>query len=145
MGNEGNGPLVLLNVSGSLAATDRPKRKTRNVKNSRYDGADYLVDYSGSGQHNKYKLRKVGEASGGDLASYSNCLTMTMNAAASTGEQSKQAPTDASKKQNKRLAKQARKDKLQLLSKSNNQSNDSQKVINQIQQIKIVKDADTSE
>ena len=117
MGNEGN---------GGLAATDRPKRRTRNVKNSRYDGADYLVDYSGSGrshylmQPSKYKSRKVGDASGGDLASYSNCLTMTMNAAASTGEQSKQAPTEVSKKPNKRLAKQARKEKLQMLSKSNN-------------------------
>lgn len=72
--------------NGGLAGTDRPKRKTRNMKNSRYDGADYLVDFSGSGQHNKYKLRKAAEA--GEETLLSNCLALTMNAA-STGEQTK--------------------------------------------------------
>ena len=44
---------------GRATCGERPRRRTRNMKNSRYDRADYLVDYSGSGQHNKYKLRKM--------------------------------------------------------------------------------------
>lgn len=118
--------------NGCLAGTDRPKRKTRNMKNSRYDGADYLVDFSGSGQHNKYKLRKAAEA--GEEALLSNCLALTMNAA-STGEQTKQTPTESSKKHmNKRLQKQARKERErnQMPTRSTQQANESQEVLNQI-------------
>lgn len=127
--------------NGCLAGTDRPKRKTRNLKNSRYDGADYLVDFSGSGQHNRYKLRKGAEA-GGDEALSSNGLALTMNVG-STGEQTKQMPTEASKKQmNRRLQKQVRKDRErnQIATRSSQQANESQELLNQIQEITIGKE-----
>lgn len=126
--------------NGCLVGTDRPKRRTRNMKNSRYDGADYLVDFSGSGQHNKYKLRKAAEA--GEEAALSNCLALTMNAA-STGEQTKQMPTEPSKKHNnKRLQKQARKERErnQMPTRSTQQANESLEVLNQIQEITIGKE-----
>jgi len=81
---------------GLAACVDRPRRRTRNVKNSRYDRADYLVDYSGSGQHNKYKLRKM-TAEIKDEAMLSNSMALTINRG-STSEQTKQIPTESCKK-----------------------------------------------
>lgn len=117
---------------GLPSCTDRPRRRTRNMKNSRYDRADYLVDYSGSGQHNKYKLRKIA-AEVKEEAMLSNSLALTMNAG-STSEQTKQMPTESCKKQlNRRQQKQTRKERERNNLTGNaarSPSNESQELLN---------------
>lgn len=89
--------------------------RTRKIKNSRYDKSDYFVDYSGSGQPNKYKLRKrSSEDNKVNDVVISTPIAITMHPSL-TSDLNKQMPTETSKKQpNKRQMKHTRKEREKL-------------------------------
>lgn len=98
-GGEGCNSAERTNGAGAGSFSYSLRYRARKIKNSRYDKSDYFVDYSGSGQPNKYKLRKRSSDNNmDDDVVISTPIAITMHPSSLTSDLNKQVPTETSKK-----------------------------------------------